>query len=103
MLDHERLEVRDELGVGAPLQLRLEQLFSRRRLQFLEPLDLALGERLVGEVGQGRPPPERKCLAQAFPPAYRALEAVRVDELPVELEHVTRRASDQQVGAEELA
>ena len=49
---------RPELGVGA------DPLLARDKAQLLEPADLGLGEVVVGQVGERRPPPESECLAQ---------------------------------------
>ena len=45
-------------------QVGLDALFEAGQSQLLEAGDLALRERLVGEVGQRRPAPERERLAQ---------------------------------------
>ena len=43
---------------------RLDALLERLEPKLLEPVDLGLRPRLVGELGQGRPPPERESLPQ---------------------------------------
>ena len=64
MLGDERLELADELGVTAERQVGVDPLLERRQPQLLQPRDLGLGERLVGEVGERRPAPQRERLAQ---------------------------------------
>ncbi len=45
-------------------EVRLEAVLESDEPQLLESRDLALGERLVGEVDEGRPAPERQRLGQ---------------------------------------
>ena len=54
-----------EVGLLGPLQLAegevgLDPLLQADQAQLLEPRDLGLGEGLVAEVGEGRPPPQRQ-------------------------------------------
>ena len=60
----ERLELGDELGMTSEREISLDPLLERDGAQLLEPRDLGLGERLVEEVRERRPAPERECLAQ---------------------------------------
>ena len=60
----ERLELGDELGVAPEREVRLDPLLERDEPELLEPGDLGLGERLVEEVRERRPAPERERLAQ---------------------------------------
>ena len=87
--------------VAAELDLGLEPVFKRRQAELLEPRDLLLQERLVGEIGEGRPAPERERVAERTGPlgrrkrprvAHEPLEAVRVDRPRIDDEHVTGRA-----------
>ncbi len=64
MPSDERLQLADELSVAAEREVGLDALFERRQLQLVQARDLALCERLVGEVGQGRAPPEGERPAQ---------------------------------------
>ena len=111
----ERLELGDELGVAAQREVGLDALLDDDGAQLLEPGDLRLRERLVDEVGERRAAPERERLAQRDlgggrvarlergPPLLRERdEAVHVDALGLELEHVARRARRDD-GAERLA
>ena len=66
MLVDEPLQLPDHLGVAAQRELGLDRLLDRSHPQILEPGYLGLGERLVREVGERRPAPERQ----------RALEAL---------------------------
>ena len=54
----------DELGVAAEREVGVDTLLERAEPQLLEPRDLGLGERLVGEVGERRPAPQRERLAE---------------------------------------
>ena len=58
----ECLELGDELRVTSEREIRLDPLLERDGAQLLEPRDLGLGERLVEEVRERRPAPERECL-----------------------------------------
>jgi hypothetical protein len=60
----ERLQFADQLGVAAEREVSLDPLFQRGQLQLVQARDLRLCERLVGEVGQGRAPPECQRPAQ---------------------------------------
>ncbi len=101
----ERLELGDELGVAREREVGVDPLFEGDRPQLLEPGDLGLRERLVEEVGESRAAPQAERLAESglrclgAPVLKRvstlvgeADEAVRVDPVRVELEHVARRA-----------
>ena len=52
ILGHEALEVADDLRVAAEREAGLGELLERRGPQVLQPGDLALRERLEGEVGE---------------------------------------------------
>ena len=64
MLPGQRLELADQLGIAAERELRLDPPLDRGQAQLLEPGDLRLSERLVGEVGQRRAAPERQRLGR---------------------------------------
>ena len=64
MLGDERLQLADELGVPAELELGVDPLLDRGEAQLLEAGDLALGEGVVGEVGQRLAAPERERLGE---------------------------------------
>ena len=58
LVGDQALELADQLGPGAEGQVGLDPLLHADQPQLLQPGDLGLGERLVAEVGQGRPPPQ---------------------------------------------
>ena len=60
-----RLELADEFGVAAGGEQRVKAVFLSREPQLLESVHLSLSERLEGEVGQRRPPPERERLVES--------------------------------------
>ncbi len=62
-LGDRRLQLGDELGVAAQLELGVDEIRLGRRAQLLEPRHLEPGEGLVGEVGQRRPAPQPERLA----------------------------------------
>ena len=64
VLGDQRLQLPDHLGVAAERQLGLDQLLERRDAQVVEPGDLALRERLVGEIRQRRAAPQRQRLLE---------------------------------------
>ena len=64
MLAHQRLQLGHDLGVTAERQVGLEPQLERDQPQLLQPRDLVARERLVLEIRQRRPPPERQRLTQ---------------------------------------
>ena len=66
MLGDEALELADELAVAAEGEVRVDAILKRGEAKLLEPADLALRPRLVGELGEWRAAPEREGLAQAL-------------------------------------
>ena len=91
----------------AERQFRLDLPFHRGDAEIVEPRDLALGERLVGELGERGATPQRKCVSErrggALRPARRQvaaalidqpLEAVRVQVVRVEPQLVAALARD---------
>ena len=112
MLGCERFELRDEDGVPAEVELGLDPLLHRREAELVEAIGLRAGPRLVGEVGERRPAPQRERLAQRLGPCGRVergglgeqpLEPCRVDGVRRHVEHVARRPRAQQIGAEDAA
>ena len=65
MLTDERLELRDELRVLLEGQFGFDPLLDRRQPALLEPVDLDLGERRVGDVLERPSSPQRKCFPKA--------------------------------------
>ena len=101
VLCDQRLQLPHHLGMTTKRQLRLDQLLERRDAQIIEPGDLALRERLVGELRQRRAAPQRQRLHERRNGALRAaagqlaaplgnepLEAVRVEALGIKLQLV---------------
>jgi hypothetical protein len=64
MTTDERLQLGDERGVEARVEVRLDPLLQHAEAQVLESVDLRLGELLHFRVGESRTPPERKRLAK---------------------------------------
>jgi hypothetical protein len=60
----ERLELAHKLSVLARGEIGVDPLLERAEAQLLELRRVCLRERLVGEVGQRRPAPQRERLAQ---------------------------------------
>jgi hypothetical protein len=108
----ERLEPTDDSGVLAGGEVGVDPLLERAEAQLLELRRVRPGEGLVGEVGQRRPAPQRKRLAQ---PRGRGrgigvgrLRDQRLKTGQVELgrpdvEHIAGRAGHQPAVAELLA
>ena len=97
MLGHERLELADELGVAAQLEVGVDPCLQRREPCFLEPADLGLRKRRVGEVRQRRSSPERQRLAELRRRPRRVRAAGFVDESVEPLEIELPVARDEQV------
>ena len=83
-------------------EVRLDAVLQRREAQLLESPDLVLRERLVGEVGERRPAPERQRLLEPrrgggrlFVPRLfdECLEARRVER--IDAQRVPRRLREQ--------
>ena len=64
MVRDERLELADERGVAAQLELGVDPLLDRREPELVEPRSLDLEARLVAEVGERRAAPELERAAQ---------------------------------------
>ena len=100
MLGDERVELADQLRVPARGEIGVDPLLERRPAQLLEPRDLGLRERLVGEVGERRAAPQRQRPPQrrggavgigALRLADELLEAREVELRPVDLQGVAGR------------
>ena len=91
VLGDQRLELADQLGVAAEREVGLDPLLERRQPQVLEPAALGLGERLVRELGERRPAPERERLAQHRRGPFRV--AVRERLAPLGEQPLERRRS----------
>ena len=71
VLGNERLELGHQLVIATDRQVGVDAILDRRQTKLLQPGDLALRERLVPEVRQRLPAPERKRLVQACRPVAR--------------------------------
>jgi hypothetical protein len=112
MLDDERLELADDLGMGSELEVGVYSRLQRRQLQLLEPTDLRLGKRGIGEFGKRWPAPQQQRFAELRGGSGRvsmpclgdeALEPLQVELAVAGDEHVARGASLDHSVAEELA
>ena len=113
VLGDERLELRHELVLAAERQVGVDPLLDGREALLLEARDLALGERLVAEVGQRLPVPERERLAQAGRPLLgigqgarlpdEQLEPAQVDLARRDVQQVAGRPRPDPLGADQLA
>ena len=65
MVRDQPLQLRDQRLVAAEGEVGLDPILDRDQPRLLEPGDLVLGERLIGEVGERRPAPERERLIEA--------------------------------------
>ncbi len=104
VLGDELLELGDEVGMARKGEVGFDALLECRQPKLVEPPDLVLCERFVGEVGQRWAAPHRERLAQlpgrnlelAFferssSLRAEALEPVHVQSTRLELEDVARR------------
>ena len=64
VLADERFQLADEAGMAPELEVGVEAELERPEPLLLECRDLPLREGLVGQVGEGRPAPERERLAK---------------------------------------
>jgi hypothetical protein len=64
LIRDQRLELPDHLVVAPEPEVGLDAVLVGHEAQLIEPRGLALGERLVAQVGEGRPAPQSKRLAQ---------------------------------------
>ena len=112
----EGLELGHELGVAAEREVGVHAPLDRGHAQLLEPGDVGLGERLVGEIRERRPAPEGKGLAQHSLGSRRIAiferraaligepgEAMEVDPLESTSSDVARGARDDRLRAQSLA
>ena len=101
MLAHELLELGDQLGMPAELELRLEAVFEPGEAELAEAGEGRVDRGVERELGERRPPPERESVVergcgllgtsghQRLPPLPDApLEAVHVEPLGVDLEDI---------------
>ena len=100
MLGDEAFQLADELGVAAEREVRLDPPLERRESKLVQPPDRRLRERLVGEVGERRPAPERERFAESLSRGRRlgtvrlpqqAGEAVEIELVGLDAQHVAGR------------
>ena len=102
VLADERLELGDELRTAAEREVGVDAVLERHEPQLLQAPDLGLAERLVGEIGERAPAPERERLAQRARRRVgvagrargrqQALEPVQVEPVLRDPQLVARRA-----------
>lgn len=101
MLAHERVELADQLRVPTEREIGVDSILERRETLLLEPGRLALRKRLVREVSQRGPAPQRQRLPQPIPRelcitrpqriaplGHERLEPVHVELAVFSLEHI---------------
>ena len=116
MLPDERLQLGQRPGVPAQRQLPVEAQLERREPQLLEPGDRRLRERLVREVGNRRPAPQRERSLDELDCRLRVgaaerlrrlgrppLEADEVQALGLDVQDVAGRAGLDLLRTEQLA
>ena len=116
MLGHEGLELADEVVVAAEREVGVDPALERRDAKLLELEDRRLGERLVGEVGEGRSAPQRERLAQlvgcdsvvrcrerATTVLDEPLEVMGIDRVGLDLDRVSAGLRHEDVGREHAA
>src|SRR5205823_15033599 len=108
---HERLELSDHESVAAERELGLDALLDRAEAKLLEPPDLALAEDRVRELRQRLATPELERAPQEADALLRLrraglrdkpLEALDVDGLGREVEHVAGGPRHEHVRPEQL-
>ena len=116
MVSHEPLEAGDDLPVAARVELHFDGEFGCGGPEFGESDELRQGERLAGDVGQGRAPPQRLGAPQAGGGIvevaggpggacllHQPLEAGAVEGLGVDVQGVALAPGDQQPGPDRPA
>ncbi len=112
VLAHELLELADEAGGSAAVELGLHPLLDRRQAKLLEPCCLVLGKLLVRKVRERRAAPQLKRFAHEPGPAigvrrpclvHELLEAPSVDRVPLCIERVAGSTGLDDVRPERLA
>ena len=89
----ERLELAEDLAMAARRQVAVDRALGRGQVQLLEAADLARRERLLRDVGERRPAPQRERLARQVVGDERR-EAQRVDVAVAEAQLVPAPAGD---------
>ena len=109
---HQQLELGDELGIAAEGEIHLDPFLEGLEPKLLEPRDLGLRPRLVGELDQRLSSPERKRLPQQPARLDRGrgprvtdelLETEQIERPGIGMELVRRGDGPDQVAAERPA
>ena len=116
VLAHQRLELADQRGVPAEREIGVDPILERREALLLQPRSLALRKRLIREVRQRRPAPQRQRLPQPSARELRItlrervaalrharLESVRIELPRLQLEHVPAASGHEQTITQGLA
>ncbi len=77
----ESLQLADQLVVASQSEICVDPLLERGEPKLLEPGDLRLRERLVREVGQRRPAPERERVTEPIGRQLRVVASERLSPL----------------------
>ena len=89
----EHLELGEDLAMAARRQVAVDRALGRGQVQLLEAADLAGRERLLGDVGERRPAPQRERLARQVVGDERR-EAQRIDVAVAQAQLVPAPAGD---------
>ena len=93
----EGLQLADQLAVPSEREVGVDPLLERGQAELLEASDLRLGERLVREVGEGRPAPERERVTEPIGCQLRVVPAERLSSL---LEPALERGGVERLGSD---
>ena len=93
LLRDQQLELPDHLAVPAVRQVAVDGQLDRPQAKLLEPPDLGVRERLLGDVQERRAAPQRECLAR-HSRRDQLLESPRVEPLGPEVQLVATAARD---------
>ena len=99
VLRDQRLQLADQLRVAAEREVGLDPLLQRRQPQILQPAGLDARERLLVELGQRRPAPQRERLAQQPRRARGLGRCARLGDEPLEPLQVDRLRLDLRAGS----
>ena len=113
---NEPLGLRERVGVPAAGEVGLERALEHQQAHLLEPRRFVLEERLIGEVGESGPAPQRERLAQHAGGLLEApvvqrdaagsrqpLEDVQVERVGLDACHVAGASCLDRIAAERLA
>src|SRR5918996_4741518 len=110
MLRNQRLQLAGQLPVHTPAEFGFDAILERSDAELLETRDRRLRERLVGEIGERRTPPQGKPLSQSRRGGVcaplsegktallrQALEPIEVQLIRLELDQIARRPSQNEL------